>query len=288
MHGLIIGCGYLGRRVARHWLDAGRQVSALTRSPETADRFSADGIRPIIGDVTRPETLADLPAADVLLWAVGYDRAAGPTQHEVYVDGLQNALDALRGRVGRMLYVSSTSVHGQSDGSWVDENSPTEPATESGRICLAAEQALTDWSAASGMPSLILRLAGIYGPGRLLARIDGLMRGEPLAGSPDAWLNLIHVDDAAGVAASFSTSAHSGVVLVSDDRPVTRAEFYSHLARLLDAPAPTFDASIIGRTSGLNKRCRNARLRRDGLFELRYPDYTRGLVAAISASIHES
>jgi nucleoside-diphosphate-sugar epimerase len=282
MHGLIVGCGYLGRRVARLWLDAGHRVTALTRSPETAGRFSAAGIQAINGDVTQPESLQALPDADVLLFAVGYDRTAHPSQHEVYVSGLANTLTALRGRVGRILYISSTSVYGQSDGSWVDEQSPTRPATESGRICLAAERVLMDWAAAAGAGALILRLAGIYGPGRLLARIDALQRGEPLSGQPQTWLNLIHVEDAARITVAFSMTADRGVVLVSDDRPVTRGEFYSHLAGLLQAPTPGFDASPGTRTAGFNKRCRNTRLRHVCNMPLVYPDCTAGLPAALT------
>lgn len=284
MHGLIVGCGYLGGRVARLWLEAGHRVSALTRSPQTAERFEAGGIRAVVGDVTQPRTLAALPAADVLLFAVGHDRSASPSLREVYVEGLRHALGALSGRVGRILYVSSTSVYGQIDGSWVDEDSPTDPTTESGRICLESERALNEWTADTGVSSLILRLAGIYGPGRLLARIDGLMRGEPIGGLPDAWLNLIHVEDAARVAAACGETPQAGVLLVSDDRPVRRGEFYSHLASLLNAPPPTFDGSRSARTPGFNKRCRTARLRREGLVELHYPDYTRGLPAAIEPS----
>jgi nucleoside-diphosphate-sugar epimerase len=284
MHGLIVGCGYLGRRVARLWLDAGHTVSVLTRSPETAEGFAAKGIQAVIGDVTQPESLTALPDADVLLFAVGHDRSAPLSQREVYVSGLQNTLAALCGRVRRVLYISSTSVYGQSDGSWVDEQSPTEPVTESGRICLAAEHVLTDWAAASGTGALILRLAGIYGPGRLLARVESLRRAEPLAGSPEAWLNLIHVDDAARIAAAFSGTTHAGAVLVTDDRPVTRGEFYTRLTELLRAPPPSFDAMLGSRTTGLNKRCRNARLRRDCALPLRYPDYTHGLSTAIPRS----
>jgi nucleoside-diphosphate-sugar epimerase len=128
---------------------------------------------------------------------------------------------------------------------------------------------------------LILRLAGIYGPGRLLARSDDLRRGEPLAGLPEAWLNLIHVDDAARIIATFSQSTHTGRMLVADDRPVTRGEFYTSLADLLQAPPPRFDGSQTGRTAGLNKRCRNTRLRQEYGAALRYPDYVRGLSAAI-------
>ncbi len=283
MRVLIVGCGYLGRRAADVWLEAGHSVSALTRSPRNAEELAACGIQPVIGDVTEPATLAPLPDADVLLFAVGFDRSAAPSKQEVYVDGLRNTLRAIEGRVGRVLYVSSTSVYGQSDGSWVDEDSASEPTSEGGRICLEAEGVVRCWSEESGTGALILRLAGIYGPGRLLAKLDAVHSGEPFGGRPDAWLNLIHVDDAARVAAAYSQTTHTGTVLVCDDQPVRRAEFYGALADLLSAPQPRFDDSRPGgRTEGLNKRCRNARMRRDLEGKLRFPSYREGLTGAIS------
>lgn len=281
MHALIAGCGYLGRRFARMWLEQGHAVSALTRSSATGGEFAAAGIRPVVGDVTNPATLAALPAADVLLFAVGFDRMAAPSKQQVYVDGLRNTLRVMEGRVGRVLYVSSTSVYGQSDGSWVDEGSPTEPTSEGGRICLEAEDIVREWSQRTNVRTLVLRLAGIYGPGRLLAKVDTLRRGEPFGGRPDAWLNLIHVDDAARVVLAYSQMAHTGTVLVCDDEPVPRLAFYSKLAELLHAPPPIFDASLPGgRSEGLNKRCRNTRLQRECGLILKHPTYVVGLAAA--------
>lgn len=281
MHALIAGCGYLGRRVARMWLEQEDAVSALTRSSSRAAEFVSAGIEPVVGDVTASTTLAALPAADVLLFAIGFDRSAAPSKQQVYVDGLRNTLRAMEGRVGRVLYVSSTSVYGQSDGSWVDEDSPTEPTSEGGRICLEAEDLVREWSQRTNVSALVLRLAGIYGPGRLLAKVDALRRGDPFGGLPDAWLNLIHVDDAARVLLAYSQPVQTGTVLVCDDEPVPRRVFYSRLAEVLHAPPPTFDESLPGgRTDGLNKRCRNARLRRECGAVLKYPTSTTGLAAA--------
>ena len=271
------------------WLEQGHAVSALTRSSTRAAELASAGIDPVVGDVTASTTLAALPAADVLLFAVGFDRSAAPSKQQVYVEGLQSTLRAMEGRVGRVVYVSSTSVYGQSDGSWVDEDSPTEPASEGGRICLEAESVVREWSEQTGASTLVLRLAGIYGPGRLLAKVDALRRGEPMSGRPDAWLNLIHVDDAARIIAAYSQSPHTGTVLLCDDEPATRTAFYGRLAELLHAPLPRFDESLpAGRTEGLNKRCRNARLLRDGVSVLTYPSYSVGLAASLSDSLSRS
>ena len=160
---LVIGCGYLGRRVLPLWKD--RRVFALTRRAEGAAELTTLGAEPVLGDVLRPESLHALPTVDTVLYAVGFDRASGATMRQVYVDGLANVLAHLP-TPRRFLYVSSSSVYGQSDGGWVDEASPTEPLEESGRIVLEAERTLH-----AALPdAVVLRFSGIYGPGRLLRR----------------------------------------------------------------------------------------------------------------------
>ncbi len=196
---LIVGCGYLGGRVADALVATGRPVFALTRS--RTDELTARGIRPTLGDVTDPGSLQKLPEVEWVVYAVGMDRAAGKSMREVYVGGLRNVLAALPGSprityvsstgvYGQTAYVSSTGVYGQTAGEWVTEASATEPTEESGKVVLAAEQALREVRA----DATILRFAGIYGPGRLL-RKQPLLKGDPFIGDADKWLNLIHVAD---------------------------------------------------------------------------------------------
>jgi nucleoside-diphosphate-sugar epimerase len=307
---LIIGCGYLGRRVAKRWVAAGDSVFALTRSEDRAAELRGLGIEPIVGDVTRPESLASLPQADVVLYAVGFDRAAGNSMRSVYIDGLQNALDRLAAATRRFVYVSSTSVYGQTNGEWIDADSPCEPTRENGAVCLAAERLV--WQAFPSMEQLkaemeqlkaeislhqlevmlfdrffralgrsanVLRLAGIYGPGRLLRRVEAVRSGGPVDGNPDAFLNLIHVEDAAAaVDACLERGRPGRTYLISDDRPVTRREYFESLATHLNAPPPVFTAdAAAARTPGLNKRCRNRRMKEELQVALQYPTITEGL-----------
>lgn len=277
---LVIGCGYLGQRVAAAW--PGR-VSALTRSPERAAGFAARGWRPLVGDVCDRASLSQLPDVDAVLYAVGYDRSAGRPQAEVAVDGVQHVLERLAGRCRRFVYVSSTSVYGQSDGGWVDEDSPCEPVQPGGQSALAAEQRVR--SACGPATASILRLAGIYGPQRVLAKVETLRSGEPLAGIGDAWLNLIHVDDAATVATAALTRAEfAGTWLVCDGHPATRADYYARLAALLGAPPPRFDADAPAKrgSGGWNKRCSNRRLMTVLGQPLQFPSYRDGLMAALA------
>lgn len=287
MHCLIIGCGYLGQRVAQRWLQKSYSVSALTRSAEAAEKLQALGIMPVLGDVTQPETLAQLPEADVMLYAVGFDRRARHSREEVYVNGLDNVLIATAGKVKRIVYISSSSVYGNCDGEWIDEKVTCQPSTPGGEACWEAEKVLA--SHADKTPGttsqVILRLSGIYGPGRLLRRKEELEQQLPISGRSDAYLNLIHVDDAAQVAfvAAEAATAQS-LYLVSDDQPVTRREYYTQLSKLFGTPDPVFAATSAGaqsRVQGLGKRCSN-QLVKDALkIELTYPTIFQGLPQAI-------
>ena len=108
--------------------------------------------------------------------------------------------------MGRVIYISSTGVYGQTDGTWVDESTECRPTRAGGQACLAAEQLLLQsaWAART----LILRLAGIYGPQRL-PRLRQLQSGESLDTAPLGLLNLIHVDDAAQVVRQVADQALS-------------------------------------------------------------------------------
>lgn len=280
MRALVIGCGYLGRRVAEIWRSEGMQVSALTRSSANAATLAEQGIEPVIGDVLLPETLRSLPAADIVLYAIGYDRQSAASKRDVYVRGLGSALQNLSSRVRRLFYVSSTSVYGQDQGECVDEYSETAPANEDGQIVLAAEQTVRQLCPA-GVAS-VLRFSGIYGPGRLLRRIESVRSREPIAANPDGFLNLIHVDDGAQIVSRLAKrDSVEPTYLVTDDRPIRRREYYSLLARLVGAPEPVFQFDESGERSGLNKRCSNARLKGQLGDILRFPTIDSGLAHAI-------
>lgn len=276
MRKLLIGCGYLGERVAREWLRQADEVSVLTRSTANAERFASWGLKPIIGDVLDPDSLRKLPDVEAVLYAVGFDRTGQVSKRAVYVDGLTNVLREVGGTCERFLYVSSTSVYGQDAGEQVDESSPTTPTEESGCICRDAESVVRQLKS----DAIILRLAGIYGPGRLLARVEQLRRGEPLTGNPEAWLNLIHVDDAVRAVLAAETRGVPGATyLVCDDRPLPRREYYAALAEKVVAPSPQFEelAADAPERRRLNKRCVNRRLREELRVELQFPTVIDGL-----------
>ena len=291
---LIVGCGYVGARVASLLKAAGNEIFAVTRSSERAREFAARGWTPIVADVTAPAAIAGAPPIDAMLYAVGYDRTAGVPKRQVSVDGFRRVLQVSAGRCPRVVAVSSTSVYGQSNGELVDESSPTEPMAESGQICLDAERELWKWRATqpAGVTACLIRFAGLYGPGRMLARAESLRAGTPMSGRGDAWLNLIHGDDAAALAVAALERGHDGATYLGVDRePVRRRDFYLELASRLNAPPPTFTGVVEpggrGSESGINKRCVNPATQRELGIELAFPTYREGLKDAVDPSRNE-
>lgn len=266
----------------------------MTRSKNRADEFYKSGIVPLVADVTKPASLisfADLLNVDTVLFAVGFDRSVGQPIHEVYVTGLQSVLAALPDSIERFIYVSSTGVYGQTDGSWIDEESACEPTRDGGKACLAAEEVLM--ASRFSQRAIILRLAGIYGPDRVPRKADLVNnKSFPTEGN----LNLIHVDDAAAtVIAAEQTAPLPSLYVVSDGTPVLRADYYAELRKLLGIADAT-NASGSEATSGsaaietssrkerarADKRIRSDRFRDELRISLAYPNYREGLAAILS------
>jgi nucleoside-diphosphate-sugar epimerase len=279
---LVVGCGYLGRRVAGRWLAGGDRVMAVTRSPARAETLAAEGITPVVCDVTGRSgpppcaALREVPPLDTVFWAVGFDRSAGTTHRDVHVIGLAALLDALPG-TPRVILSSSTGVWGDEGGGTVTEETPVNPSRESGRVLVEAEAVLR--SHRQG-PGVALRFAGLYGPGRL-PRVDDLRAGLPIAADPDSWLNVIHVDDAAAVVCTVAAAAAPGpLYVVSDGRPVRRRDWYGHLATITGSPSPTWDVAA-PRSRGADKRVDPALLFHDVPVALCHPDPLRGLETSL-------
>ncbi len=289
MRRLIAGCGYLGSRVARLWQARGDEVHVLTRSPTRAGHFGQLGWHAWVGDLTRPDTLPQLPPVDTVLWSVGFEPDTSQSVRAVKVAGLEHLLQKLPGdQVGRLIHVSSTGVYAQSDGSLVDELTECRPARASAQAAWEAEQRLcaSRWADRT----VILRLAGIYGPHRL-PRLRQLVAGQPIGAGPTDLLNLIHVDDAVQViqrVADCRMPQLPRVFLVADGHSVERAAFYAEAARLWHTPPPVFGGdeqrrADRHRTPG-NKRINNHRMRAELGITLRYPSYREGLAAIRSDS----
>lgn len=244
---LIAGCGYLGRRVADRWIRAGVRVTAITRQTARLAELQNAGIQPLLLDLARCQQLPQLPEVDAVLWAVGYDRSAGVSREAIWLDGLQRLIGGLSAHQPpqRFVYISSTSVYGDAGGQTVDETEPPAPTTEGGVACWQAEQLLRTClqQQLPATQAVVLRMAGLYGPQRLLRRVSDLRAQVPLASAPDDWLNLIHVEDAAAmIQLAACWSPMPTLVNVVNSGTLTRRAYYTLLSRLLQAPPPVFTA----------------------------------------------
>jgi len=247
---LIAGCGYLGVAVGRRLLASGHRVVGLTRTQETAQALSAEGIEGYAGDIAEADFVRSLPPAEVVVHCAASGRGGGPGQYRrVYVEGLRQLLAAHPG--ARCLFTSSSSVYGQIDGSLVTEESPAEPDRETGRLLLEAESLALEAGGA------VVRLAGIYGPGRSVllrnflqgeAQID--VRREPPATPDGRWINQIHREDAAGAMAWVLARGLSGIFNVADWTPLTQRSVYAELARRFQRPMPPEGVPALDRKRG--------------------------------------
>lgn len=265
---LLAGCGDLGMRTAQRLLARGDEVWALRRSPPVDE---GDGLRWLCGDLTRPESLQSLPAG---LTQVVYAPTPGAREEAAYravfVDGLTHLMTALADApLRRVLFVSSSAVYGEHGDAWVDEQTPPAPPGFNGRVLLEAE----GWLAAQRMPTVVLRLAGIYGPGRMQL-VERIRAGEArVPRDPPHWSNRIHADDAAGAIAHLLSLPQAEPVYIGvDDTPLPMHVLYEELARLAGAPRPGEGPAPAGIGS---KRLSNARLRASG-FVPRWPDAREG------------
>ena len=281
---LVVGCGYLGRRIAARLAARGGRVHGIVRGAPSAALAEASGARAILADVADPRVpLPTLPEVDLVVWSVGFDRAAGVGYRDVHVTGFARLLEALPARP-RVVFVSSTGVWGRDDGPDVDETTPAHPDREAGRVLLEAEALL---GAHRLGPGTTLRLAGIYGPGRL-PRLESLRAGVPIAADPDSWLNLVHVDDAAAAVVAIGDHPSPGPLYVlSDGRPLRRRDWYGRLAALTGSPAPRWTAPDPAGRGG-DKRVDPRRLLAEVGVSFAHPDALRAVGGMLSGEFDAS
>lgn len=284
---LIVGCGYVGERVAHLWKKRGDRVLAATRSSTRARSFAHLGWEPVLWDWLDPQSAHlnhPLPPIDSILIAVSHAPVEGISPeltHRLGLERLGNAL-ADQAQGARWVYLSTTGVFAPvHDGSWVDEDSPTEPARPGSIAALEGERWISQNITLAHR--VVLRPAGIYGPGRV-PRWEAIRDRTPLRVDPDSYLNLIHVDDLATVIDTVA-NAHSTSPLycVCDGHSPTRREYYDTIAEWMRLPSPIFDAHAErqSRSEG-NKRVSPAKLLREMPIRFIYPSYREGLEALLA------
>jgi len=269
---LIAGCGDVGTRLARRLAVRGERVLGLRRSVGALPA----GVEPVVADLGDPASLAVLPQGITrLVYLPAPDARTPQAYRRVYVEGLVALLDRLDpATLERALLVSSSAVYGEHAGAWVDEETPPAPLGFNGAILLEAEAL---WRAR--LPDQpVLRLAGLYGPGRTRL-LDELRAGRARAPrDPPFYANRMQVDDAAAALDHLlSLPAPAPLYLGCDDTPLPQFELYAALAGMLGAPAPGEGPPPAGIG---NKRLSNARLRASGFAPV-WMDARRGYAALI-------
>lgn len=243
---VIFGCGYVGAALAEVLLANGVRVGALTRNSAKAAQLRAQGVNEVVeAELSQANWHTQFAASyESVVNCVSSAGGGLPGYRRSYVDGQRSILQWAQGRrIRSYLYTSSTSVYPQDGGLSVDETADTAAAPPTGQVLCESERLLID-AAGAFDAWYVLRLAGIYGPGRHYL-LDLLRSGESvIPGAGNYLLNLIHRDDivsAICTALAQPRSSYSGIYNVADNQPATKAAVVDWLAERLGQPAPCFD-----------------------------------------------
>ena len=275
---VIAGCGDLGTETGLRFAALGHRVIGLRRS--------AEKLPPEIEgqSIDLSAEVPSLPAdTSIVVIAIAPDERSAAAYQAVYVDSVSRVVAAIHRDCAappRVLFVSSTAVYGVDDGTWVEESTPTTPATPTAVTLRKAEESLRE----QVPEAVILRLGGIYGPGRT-REIDRVRDGVVSTSSETRFTNRIHRDDAAAAIVHLTTmqGQPETVYIGVDDCPTQHKEVVEFLARSLDMPVPE-NAPDPGRSRDISgKRCRNTRLRESG-FDFSYPTYREGYAAVLEGT----
>lgn len=287
MRVLIVGCGYVGVPLGAELARLGHEVFGLRRSGSAESGLKAAGIQPLIGDVTRPETLAQLPRN--FDWVVNCVAAGGNADNyqAVYLQGTRNLIEWLAPNPPqKFVYTSSTSVYAQNDGSQVKESSPTEPLAETSKILVETEKVLLAAAADQKFPAVILRVAGIYGPERGHWFKQFMQELAHIEGDGSRWLNMIHRDDLVGCIVAALKNGRAGEIYnAADDEPVSQLHFFQWLAEELDKPLPPSvpeNPEAFRRRGVTNKRVSNRKLKMELGHRFKYPTFREGYSAELA------
>lgn len=278
---LIVGCGDVGLHVARQLRERGQYCQPVVRSPQSADALRAEGLSPRILDLDRDAPEFD---AEQIYWF-----APPPLQGRTD-PRLRRWLATLALRERRIVYISTSGVYGDCAGRWITEDEPLKPQTDRGHRRLDAERALAEFASSTRSRVCVLRVPGIYGPGRL--PVQRLQQGLPVVREDEApWTNRIHAEDlAAAAVAAMDCGAAGRAYNVSDGHPTTMSDYFIRCARLLRLPEPprvTMQEARSQLTPAMlsfleeSKRLVNTRMVQELGVQLRYPDLAHGLPACL-------
>lgn len=277
----VFGLGFSGKEIACLAATRGIAVSGTTRSPDKAARLKAAGIDALVfsGAQEREAIASELSSCTHLVVCAGPDEDGDPV-----LNAFGDQLKALAPKIEWIGYLSTVGVYGDHDGAWVDEETECRPVSPRSVERLKAE---ADWRAAAtraGAPLAILRLSGIYGPGRntFLNLADGSAKRVI---KPGQYFNRIHVADIAGAALFLGEKRLGGLFNVTDDEPAPPQDVVTYAAELMGVPPPpeiAFDEANLSPMArsfyGEVKRVSNRKIRQAG-YLFQFPDYRTALNA---------
>jgi nucleoside-diphosphate-sugar epimerase len=280
----FFGMGYSSLATARavhEIIDDGVPIAGTTRTEEGCERLAESPYRLHVFDGTAPGTtlVADLHKATHVVLSIPPNEAGDPALNLHRAD-----LDAASD-LEWLCYFSTVGVYGDFGGEWVDESATTHPLNRRSQHRVEIEQAWRDYAASRGVPLLIQRLAGIYGPGR--SAFDKLREGTARRiVKPGQVFNRIHVEDIGRVTALAARAKLSGTFNLSDDEPAPPQDLVAYAAQKLgvavppDVPFETAQMTEMARSFySDNKRVSSAAIKRALGIELLYPNYRIGLDA---------
>jgi nucleoside-diphosphate-sugar epimerase len=229
----IAGCGYIGERIARSYQESGADVTCMVRSTEHGSRLEAAGFTTVVSALDDPENLPQLDLSGSILFYLVPPPGGGVADSRArnFITGI-----AATGKPEKIVYMSATSVYSGGDGEVVMEESPALPDSAMGKRRLDAEAAFLEYGAAGSVPVVILRVSGIYGPGRL--PLMQISQGQPLLNEHESGpSNRIHADDLAAVSIAAAEKGSSGEIFnVSDGNPSSMTSYFNACADALGLP----------------------------------------------------
>ncbi len=232
---LIIGCGDIGRRVAKLALAEGTEVAALARTPKRAKELRELGVKTVSGDLDGPGPIADLPTKGATVFYFAPPPGGGDIDPRIRVFCGSVAPGE---EPAKVVLISTSGVYGDCRGETVTEETPPNPQTPRARRRFDAETILHAWGTHRQVPVVILRVTGIYGPGRL--PLNRLREGHPVLREEEApFTNRIHAEDLARIALAAAEKGGNGEIFnVSDGHASTMTAYFNAIADAFDLPRP--------------------------------------------------
>ncbi|GAB4526285.1 MAG: SDR family oxidoreductase [Pleurocapsa sp.] len=267
----VIGGGYVGRAIARSWYQAGHHVTVTTTTPEKIKQLTsvASQVAIAIGEDLNSiqEVIRD---RDLILLCVSAKKRTIEAYRQAYLATAQNVLQTLQANpsVKQLIYTSSYGILGDKNGAWTDETSTVNPTSETSEILAQTEEALLSVPKAR-WKTCILRLSGIYGPGRELIKIFRSWAGTTRPGSGEDYRNWIHLDDIVGAIKLAQEKQLAGIYHVTSDEVLTSQEFFRRLFQTHNLPPIQWDNSQSS-SRPYNLKLSNQKLKAAG-FKLIHP-----------------